>query len=166
MQHLLRDCFPRGDTRVVHEDGTAMSTICYTSLTEEEEQELGKENPSRLQTLRDTVSEAISSAFRAVLPRRCHEPTGPFALVFDMILSLFVPRGACRSTIEKLPLHIIAASPHHHFSSTTGDPSLSPIVTSDKCAICLGPYQHGDTARRLGCDHIFHTEVSLTIKTI
>lgn len=128
---------------------------------------------SRLRLLLD----AISVALKAILPRRRPEPTGPFALIFDMVLSIFVPRGACRAIIERLPIHVIGSpvSPPvstvksvksaDHLSApakpmcTGGQYSATTASTADKCAICLGCYEIGDTVRQLLCGHVFHSEV-------
>lgn len=132
---------------------------------------------SRLRVLID----ALAVIFKAILPRRRHETTGPLVLIFDMLLSIFVPRGACKSVINKLPVHIVGSSKANSISAMSSKTdtihsancsdtlmqkdscdhiSLAiPLSTSDKCAICLGTYEIGEAVRQLRCDHIFHSEV-------
>lgn len=132
---------------------------------------------SRLRVLID----AIAVIFKAILPRRRHETTGPLVLIFDMLLSIFVPRGACKSVINKLPVHIVGPSTTNSISAISSntdtvhtancsDTSMQkdscdhislaiPLSTSDKCAICLGTYEIGEAVRQLRCDHVFHSEV-------
>lgn len=136
--------------------------------------------PSRLRFLMDSLALLL----KALLPRRRHEPTGPFVLIFDMLLSIFVPRGARRSVIDRLPVHVIGAAgmtcgdtPSKvcsdvritHAADCSNAPAATdltrhvclaiPVSTTDKCAICLGPYEIGETVRQLRCDHVFHSDV-------
>ena len=91
----------------------------------------------------------ISDAFKSCLPRRIREPTGPFMVLFDMLLSIFVGQGACKTLIDKLPLETVGQS-HPN--------TVVPVVRGDKCPICLGPYETGDSVRHLHCNHAFHAE--------
>lgn len=84
-----------------------------------------------------------------------HEPTGPFALLFDMLLGIFVPHGACKTMIDKLPLEVVGD--HQHDIESIG---VTPVCRGDKCAICLGPYEEGEAVRHLTCNHAFHADVS------
>lgn len=87
------------------------------------------------------------------MPRRVQEPTGPFMVLFDMLLSVFVAQGACKTAIQSLPIQIVGKS-----DSYVAVPI--PVHQQDKCPICLGPYEDGDAVRHLKCSHAFHTEVS------
>lgn len=109
-----------------------------------------------------SVFHGLSSRFQAFLPRRLHEPTGPWGLVLDMMLSLFVAQGACRSVINSLPLEVVGEksqpdSPCGHDLESVG--VRVPVQKGEKCAICLGCYEEGDAVRHLGCSHAFHAEV-------
>lgn len=99
-----------------------------------------------------TMLHIIGDAFKSCLPRRVHEPTGPFMVLFDMLLSIFVPQGACKTVIDKLPVQVVGLR---------SDPNLilAPVSTADKCPICLAPYQDADCVRHLTCNHAFHAEV-------
>lgn len=152
MQSLFGDCIPQGNSSSPTDDQSSPAPTIP-----------GQEAASsRLPAFVEAIYNAVSASLKAVLPRRCHEPTGPFVLVFDMLLSLFVPRGACRSTIEKLPLHVVGRPVPQQSKCSQNDICIAPVQVSEKCAICLAPYQNGDTVRQLQCAHLFHTEVRLT----
>ena len=109
--------------------------------------------PSTLSTL----FHSISTRLQALLPRRSHEPTGLWALVVDMMLGLFVGRGACRSVIDAMPLQLVPDGSAE--LDMAGGDVIRPVQKGDKCAICLGVYEGGDTVRHLHCEHAFHAEV-------
>ncbi|PXF42347.1 E3 ubiquitin-protein ligase RNF12 [Gracilariopsis chorda] len=107
--------------------------------------------PTPLSTLQSVVH-SFSNALKACLPRRMREPTGPFTLLFDMLLGIFVPHGACKTMIDKLPLEIVGEEQDDIESV------VIPVKRGDKCAICLGPYEQGESVRHLTCNHAFHAE--------
>lgn len=105
-----------------------------------------------------SVFHTISTRLQSFLPRRLHEPTGPWGLILDMILSLFVAHGACRSVIDALPLEVVGQKPDDCAPQSRGPHINVPVKEGDKCAICLGCYEQGDAVRHLACSHAFHAE--------
>lgn len=105
------------------------------------------------------VLDAVSTRLKGWLPRRLHEPTGPWGLMLDMLLSLFVGQGACRSVIDALPLEVVGEGDVCVSGDLESFGVSMPVREGDKCAICLGPYEEGDAVRHLGCNHAFHAEV-------
>lgn len=86
---------------------TMSSTMAMTS-EEEEDVDVEVEDPEdALPSCLDMLKEQVHEGLKAVLPRRCHEPTGPLMLLMDMMLGMFVSCGASRSTINCLPLYIV-----------------------------------------------------------
>ena len=115
------------------------------------------------------IMDRVSIYLKYLLPGRIYEPTGPFTLIIDMLLSLFVGRGACRSVIDQLPLEIVGQFdiveqfidfPLEKQQKHHPQKSIVPVTQTDTCAICLGNYENGEQVRHLHCMHAFHAEVS------
>lgn len=139
---FLKDCLPFY-SKAVKLNGATTSDSEEDNIDITHHQQLASTT-----TVTTTIKEYITRLLKSILPRRCHEPTGPLALFLDMLLSLFVPCGAHRSTINKLPQFTICTD------------GLEVDSIDEKCPICLAPYEEGDVVRQLICKHIFHTEVS------
>lgn len=88
---------------------------------------------------------ALARKFCSFLPRRVAEPTGPLDVILDILLGLVVAKGASRAQLAQLPSEVI---------------SRERATCGDRCAICLGAFEHGDVTRVLACSHRFHAEVS------
>lgn len=110
-----------------------------------------------------SVWQGFSTRVQSLLPRRLHEPTGPWGLILDMVLSLFVAQGACRSVINALPLEVVGKSCSQEGTDLESCGVRVPALQGDKCAICLGCYEEGDSVRHLVCSHAFHAEVRTII---
>lgn len=116
--------------------------------------------PSKL----SSVWQGLSARVQSLLPRRLHEPTGPWGLILDMVLSLFVAQGACRSVIDALPLEVVGKPCARESTDLESCAVRVPVQQGDKCAICLGCYEEGNSVRHLVCSHAFHAEVRITIR--
>lgn len=123
------------------------------------------------------IMDRVSICLKYLLPRRIYEPTGPFTLIIDMLLSIFVGRGACRSVIDQLPTEIVGQIdivqqlmefPLEKQQKQKHCPkkSIVPVTQTDTCAICLGNYENGEQVRHLHCMHAFHAEVSFIVLSV
>lgn len=137
----------------------------------QQQQQQKRQQISKVSALESSISTALNHlrlSIRAILPKRIHEPTGPLVLLFDMLLSIFISPGASSVTISKLPQFTIQ-NPTSKKASTSDE--ISPAAArcqqqgccpnpqpTEKCPVCLGPFEHMDVVRQLSCNHIFHKE--------
>ena len=91
---------------------------------------------------------ALARRFCQLLPRRVAEPTGPLDVIIDLLLGLVVAKGASRAQLAQLPSEVV---------------TRERASSGDRCAICLGAFEHGDVCRVLACSHRFHSEVRCAV---
>eukprot|EP00173_Palmaria_palmata_P004852 Plantae.Rhodophyta-Palmaria_palmata.ctg7496.p1 GENE.Plantae.Rhodophyta-Palmaria_palmata.ctg7496~~Plantae.Rhodophyta-Palmaria_palmata.ctg7496.p1 ORF type:complete len:179 (+),score=2.74 Plantae.Rhodophyta-Palmaria_palmata.ctg7496:110-646(+) len=88
--------------------------------------------------------QTLLGVMKSLVPRRVDEPTGPFELIFDILLSAFVSRGASKERIAAIP------TKKYDEADASG--------RDCKCAVCLGEFDVGEQVRNLPCTHTFHNE--------
>lgn len=64
--------------------------------------------------------------------------------LFDVLVGLFVSRGASKQKIDDIPTK--------EFSGSDVD------SRERRCAVCLGDFELGEQVRNLPCTHTFHNE--------